>query len=123
MFTDSNIIDATVATVSESQVGSISVPAGRSYRLTGIWAGHPQGGTCRVSIDTFPALQGKYIQNSTDIDSIANANVFGSPSPTPLNINVNGPAEISAFVTNAGATTGTARVMFNYIDSGAGATN
>jgi len=123
MFTDSNLLDNVVASVSESSVGVLNVPAGRSYRLTGIWAGHAQGGTCRLAIDTYPSLQGKYIQNSTDIDSIANANVFGSPGPTPLNINVNGPAEISAFVTNAGAGTGTARVMLNYIDSGAGATN
>ncbi len=113
MYTDSQILDATVASVAESQVGTLNVPSGRSYRLTGVWAGHAQGGTCRIAIDTFPALQGQYIQNSTDIDSIANANVFGAPNPTPLNLNVNGPAEISAFVTNSGAGTGTARVMFN----------
>ena len=123
MYTDSQIIDATVASVAESQVGTINVPAGRSYRLTGIFAGHAQGGTCRVAIDTYPSLQGKYIQNSTDINSIASATIFGAPSPTPLNINVNGPAEISAFVTNLAAGSATARVMFNYIDSGAGATN
>jgi len=120
MFSDSNIIDATVASVSETQVGSISVPAGRSYRLTGIFAAHAQGGTCRIAIDTFPALQGKYVQNSTDINSLT---YTAAATATPLNINVNGPAEISAFVTCAGAGSSTARVMFNYIDSGAGATN
>lgn len=120
MNTDSQIIDATVASVAESQVGTINVPAGRSYRLTGIFAAHPQGGTCRVAIDTYPSLQGQYVQNATDINAMAAAS---AASPTPVNINVNGPAEISAFVSNAAATTGTARVMFNYIDSGAGATN
>lgn len=117
MFSDSQIIEATVASVAESSVGTINVPAGRTYRLTGIFAGHAQGGKCRISIDTYPSLQGSYIQNSTDITAITNTNI------TPLNINVNGPAEISALVTNNGAGTGTARVMFNYIDSGAGATN
>lgn len=117
MNTDSQIIDATVASVSETQVGTINVPAGRSYRLTGIFAGHAQGGKCRISIDTYPSLQGSYIQNSTDITST------GPNLMTPLNINVNGPAEISGFVTNNGAGSSTARIMFQYIDSGAGATN
>ena len=120
MNTDSQIIQATVASLAETQVGTINVPAGRSYRLTGIFAAHPQGGTCRVAIDTYPSLQGSYIQNSTDINSLA---FTAAASPTPVNINVNGPAEISAFVTNAGAGSATARVMFNYIDSGMGATN
>ena len=117
MFSDSQIIDATVASTAESSVGTINVPAGRSYRLTGLFAGHAQGGVCRVAIDTIPALQGSYVQTSTNITEIGASNI------TPMNINVNGPAEISAFVTNAGAGSSTARVMFNYIDSGAGATN
>jgi len=117
MNTDSQIIDATVASTSETQVGTINVPAGRSYRLTGIFAAHGQGGKCRIAIDTYPSLQGSYVQNSTNILETA-ANLI-----TPLNINVNGPAEISGFVTNAAATTGTARIMLQYIDSGAGATN
>ena len=117
MNTDSQIVDATVASTSETQVGTINVPAGRSYRLTGVFAAHAQGGKCRIAIDTYPSLQGSYIQNSTNITETASNLV------TPLNINVNGPAEISAFVTNAGGGSSTARVMLQYIDSGAGATN
>ena len=117
MNTDSQIIDATVESVSETQVGTINVPAGRSYRLTGIFAAHAQGGKCRIAIDTYPSLQGSYVQNSTNINETA-ANLV-----TPLNINVNGPAEISGFVTNSAAGSSTARIMFQYIDSGAGATN
>jgi hypothetical protein len=120
MNTDSQIIEATVASTSETQVGTINVPSGRSYRLTGVFAAHAQGGKCRIAIDTYPSLQGSYIQNSTDINSLT---YTAAASPSPLNINVNGPAEISAFVTNSAAGSSTARVMLQYIDSGVGSTN
>ena len=117
MMTDAQILDQTVATVQETSVGTINVPSGRVYQLTGLFGAHTTGGVMRYSVDTYPSLQGQYIQNSTDITQIGNTNV------TPLNLSVRGPAEIQAFVTNNGAGTGTARVMFQYIDRGQGSTN
>ena len=117
MMTDSQILDAVVASTAESSVGTINVPAGRTYQLTGVFGAHTTGGTLRFAVDVWPSLQGQYIQNSTDITQIGNSNM------PPRNLSVRGPAEISSFVTNNGAGTGTARIMFQYIDRGQGSTN
>jgi hypothetical protein len=112
-FSDSQTLSATIATVSESSIGTINVPSGRSYRLTSLFVAHPQGGTSRIAIDTYPALQGKYLQNSQDYLSTINNNF------TPMNIAVNGPAEITIYASNAAATSGIAKAALGYIDSGA----
>lgn len=117
MMTDSQILDATVASTAETSVGTINIPSGRVYQLTGVFGAHTTGGTMRYSVDTYPSLQGQYVQNSTDITQIGNTNM------TPLNLSIRGPAELSAFVSNNGAGTGTARIMFQYIDRGQGSTN
>jgi len=114
-YTDSQVLSATVATTAESSLGSFSIPAGRSYTITNLWTGGV-GGTFRIAVDTYPSMQGKYVQNSTAPTSIEGTNKH------PVNIALSGPAELTGYVTQAAATSTVCKMEIQYIDS-AGATN
>ena len=118
-FTDSQVISATVASASETEVGSVSVPAGRVYTLTNLFGGHSSGGQFRIAIDTYVSMQGQYMQNQADgTTSSATGAILYNTSVRAI-----GPCTITGYVTNANASTGTASIMINYVDSGPGATN
>lgn len=118
-YTDSQTISAVVASVSETEVGQISVPAGRVYTLTNFFGGHSSGGQFRIAIDTYVSMQGQYLQNQADGNTsmATGANLYNT------SVRAIGPCTITGYVTNADATTGTASIMINYVDSGPGATN
>jgi len=110
MFTDNQTLKTTVASTSETSLGSINVPAGSAYRITKLYCGGV-GGTYRLSCDVIPSMQGVRIQNSTDPTQI------GANISYDENIMVQGPAEISAFITNNAATSTACTFSMSYIDS------
>jgi hypothetical protein len=116
MYTDNQVFSAVVATVSETSLGTINVPSGRSYTITSLWGAGAGGGTYKISIDTFPSMQGVRVQNSTDPTNIG-ANIAYNE-----NISVSGPAEISATVTNLSASSTLCKINMEYVDS-SGPTN
>jgi len=118
-FTDSQVISATVASVSETSLGTINVPAGRTYTITSLFGGHSQGGTFRINIDTYVSMQGVYMQNQ--VSGISSSDDGANQYRT--NIAAIGPCTLTGYVTNAAATSGVGSIMINYVDSGQGATN
>jgi hypothetical protein len=111
-FTDAQTVGATVASTTETSLGEIQVPAGRSYRITDIWCGGP-GGTYRVAVNTIPSMQGERVQNSTDPTNIGATNQYAT------NIMASGPSTITIFVSNAAATSTACKATVSYVDSGA----
>ena len=118
MYTDSQILSDTVASTSETSLGKINVPMGRTYQITGIWCGtaNAGGGTFRMASDIYPQANFTYVQNSVSDVALngtgtANSSVFG------VNITINGPAELEGFVTNISATSGRSAIMIQYIDN------
>jgi len=65
-FTDNQVFSATVATVSETSMGTINIPSGRTYTITSLWGAGAGGGVYKISIDTYPSMQGVRVQNATD---------------------------------------------------------
>jgi len=115
-FTDNQVFVATVASTSETSMGTINVPSGRTYTITSLWCAGAGGGVYKLSIDTYPSMQGVRVQNSSDPTNIG-ANIAYNE-----NISISGPAEISATITNLSATSTSCKINMEYIDS-AGATN
>lgn len=115
-YTDSQIFSATVASTSETSLGSINIPQGRTYTITSLWCAGAGGGIFKLSADTFPAMQGTRVQNSADPTNIG-ANIAYTE-----NIQIRGPAELSATITNLSASSTLCKLNMEYIDS-AGATN
>jgi len=119
-FTDSQTIQATVASTSETEVGSVQVAAGRQFTITGLYGGHSSGGTYRIKVNTYPTLQGVYLQNNLSgisMAAAANGNIYRT------NLVLLGPCTITGYVTNATNSSAKAGIMFNYIDSAQGVTN
>ena len=118
-FTDNRVTSATIANTSETAVGTINVPAGQQWLITSIWGAHANGGggTIRCTIDTLPSANLVYPQNS-DVSAYVGAN-----EPTPVNIQVNGSAEIKTYLTCVSATSGIGKVSISYINQTQGATN
>jgi len=110
MFTDNQSTKTTVASTSETALTTINVPNGTSYRITKLFCGGV-GGTYRIAVDTIPSMQGTRIQNSTDPTQIGAALSYDE------NIMVQGPAEISAFITNNAATSTSCTFSMSYIDT------
>ena len=112
-YTDNQNITATIASTSESTVGSLNISAGQSYTLTSLWAGHAngKGGTYRIAVDTYPQANFAYVVNGQDSQFEANEPAY------PVNIRINGPAELTAYMTCADATSGIGRVSIGYINS------
>ena len=115
-YTDNQVFSATVASTSETSLGTINVPSGRSYTITSLWGAGAGGGIYKISIDTFPSMQGTRVQNSSDPTNIGATIAYNE------NISVSGPAEISCTVTNLSSSSTVCKVNMEYIDS-AGATN
>jgi len=115
MYSDAQVLSATVATTSESSLGELQIPAGRNYTITSLWCGGV-GGNFRIAVDTFPSMQGTYVQNS-------NAPTYiGAAEGHNTNISINGPATLTGYVTQSAATSTICRMNISYIDN-AGATN
>jgi hypothetical protein len=118
-YTDNRVTSATVASVSETAVGTINVSSGNQYLLTSVWSGHANGagGTCRLTVDTIASANLVYPQNSDQVG------FTGPNNPTPINLLVTGPAEIKTYVTCTSATSGLAKVSIGYINQTQGASN
>ena len=110
MFADNQVIKTTVASTSETALGTINVPNGSAYRITSLSC-NGVGGTFRIAVDTIPSMQGVRVQNSTDPTQV------GANIPYDTNILVNGPSEISAFISNNAATSTACTFNMGYIDS------
>ncbi len=115
MYSDSQVMNATVASTSETSLGSIQIPAGRQYVITSLWCGGV-GGTYRIEVDTYPSMNGQYVQNQGDPTNI------GPSIKTDTNLAISGPATLSGYITNTASTSTSCNLQVNYIDS-AGATN
>jgi len=118
-FTDNRVTSATVASTSETAVGTINVPAGQNWLITGIWSAHANGGggTARCTIDTLPSANLVFPQNGD------NSQFIGNYDPTAVNIQVRGSCEIKTYLTCASATSGIGKVSISYINQTQGATN
>ena len=112
-WSDSRVVSGTVASVSETQVGSnINIPQNQTWLITSVWGAHPQGGTFRLAVDSLPGLNGTYVHSSNDVTSMGTD--AGSASVYPQNFVIAGPAVVQLFTTNAAATSGTAKAMLSY---------
>jgi len=113
-WSDSRVVSGTVASVSETQIGSdINIPQNQTWLINGLFGSHPQGGTYRIAVDSLPGMNGVRIQNSVDGGTLSAAG-NGSSEIYPANFVVQGPAVVQFFATNAAATSGTATAMINY---------
>ena len=112
-WSDSRVLTATVASVAESEVGSVNIPSNQTWLINGLFGSHPQGGTFRIAIDSIPGMNGVRVQNSVDGGTLSAAE-NGSSEIYPANFIVQGPATITMNTTNAAATSGTATAMVNY---------
>jgi len=119
MYTDNRVTSATIGSTSETAVGTINVPAGQSWVITGIWSAHANGGggTSRLSIDTLAGGNFVFPMNGD------NSQFVGNYDPTPVNIAINGSAEIKTYVTCASATSGIGKVSISYINQTGGVSN
>ena len=126
MYTAAQILDnggTAVASTSETSLGKINIPMGRTYQITGLWCGtnNAGGGTFRMASDIYPQANFTYVQNSLS-DIAINGISTADSEVYPVNITINGPAEFEGFVTNLSATSGRSAIMIQYIDNAA-ATN
>jgi hypothetical protein len=113
-WSDSIVISGTVASVSETQVGStISIPNNQDWLITGLWSQHSQGGTARISIPQLSGMRGVYMINSAGGDSLSPA-ADGSSIWYNTNFVVRGPANIELYVSPTAATSDVAYFMVNY---------
>tara|TARA_Y100000361_G_scaffold138854_1_gene141413 strand:- start:91 stop:468 length:378 start_codon:yes stop_codon:yes gene_type:complete len=113
-WSDSRVVSGTIASTSETQIGSdINVPQNQTYLINGIFGSHPQGGTYRLAVDSLPGMVGTRILNSVDGGTLSAAG-NGSSEIYPANFVVQGPAVIQMFCSPAASTSGTATGMINY---------
>ena len=112
-WSDSRVLTATVASVAESEVGSVNIPSNQTWLINGLFSSHAQGGTFRIGVDSIPGMNGVRIQNSVDGGTLSAAG-NGSSEIYPANFVVQGPATVTMFTTNAAATSGTGTAMINY---------
>jgi hypothetical protein len=118
-YTDNRVTSTTLGSTSESQIGTINVPAGQNWLITGIWSAHANGGggTARLAIDTLAGGNLVYPMNGD------NSQFIGNYDPTPVNIQIRGSAEIKTYLTCSSATSGIGRVSISYVNQTQGATN
>ena len=110
-FTDGQVLAATVATTSETSLGTINIPSGRAYQITNLWCAGT-GGTFRAAADILPSMQGVRIQNSTDPTNIG-ANIKYDES-----ILLTGPSELTIYISNSAATSTACKCVVEYVDMG-----
>ena len=116
MYSDSQTLDnsnTAIATVSETSLGKINIPSGRTYQVTGIWCGMANGGggTYRLSIDTYPQANFKYVVNSDSNKATLNHPLDNT------NVLIRGPAELEVLSTALSATSGKQMFNIQYIDN------
>ena len=112
-WSDSRVLTATVASVAETEVGSVNIPSNQTWLINGLFSAHPQGGTFRIGVDSIPGMNGVRVQNALVGGSLSAAS-NGSAEIYPANFVVQGPATVTMFTTNAAATSGTGTAMINY---------
>ncbi len=112
-WSDSRVLTATVASVSETEVGSVNVPSNQTWLINGLFSAHAQGGTFRIGIDSIPGMNGIRVQNSVDGGTLSAAG-NGSSEIYPANFIVQGPATVTMFTSNGGAGSAVATAMINY---------
>lgn len=113
-WSDSIVNSSTVASASESQIGStISIPNNQDWLITGLWWQHSQGGTARISIPQLSGMRGVYVINSAGGDSLSPA-ADGSSIWYNTNFVVKGPANIELYCTPTSATSDLAYGMMQY---------
>jgi len=107
-YSSSRVTSATVASTSKTTVATVNVPSNEAWTIYGIYGAHPQGGTVSLDIDQLPGGNFEWIMNETAITATENN------LPYNIAIGINGPATVKTEVTNAAATSGTAKVMIMY---------
>jgi hypothetical protein len=113
-WSDSRVVTGTVASTSETQIGSdINIPQNQTWLIGGLFASHPQGGTFRIAVDSLPGMNGVRVQNSVEGGTLSAAG-NGSSEIYPTNFVVQGPAVVQLFTSNNAATSGTSVAMINY---------
>ena len=113
-WSDSIVNSSTVASASETQVGStISIPNNQDWLVTGLWWQRSQGGTARISVAQLSGMRGVYVINSEGGDSLSPA-ADGSSIWYNTNFVIRGPANIDLFVSPTAATSDLAYGMINY---------
>ena len=113
-WSDSRVVTGTVASTSETQIGSdINIPQNQTWLIGGLFASHPQGGTFRIAVDSLPCMNGVRVQNSVEGGTLSAAG-NGSSEIYPTNFVVQGPAVVQLFTSNNAATSGTSVAMINY---------
>ena len=113
-WSDSIVNTGTVASASETQVGStISIPNNQDWLITGLWSMHSQGGTMRISIPQLSGMRGVYMINSEGGESLS-PGADGSSIWYNTNFVVRGPANIELYQTPTANTSDTAYWMVNY---------
>tara|TARA_Y100000296_G_scaffold67142_1_gene79631 strand:- start:374 stop:727 length:354 start_codon:yes stop_codon:yes gene_type:complete len=114
-YASGRVTSATVASTAETTVETINVPSNETWMIYSIFGAHPQGGTVSLIIDQLPGGNFTWLQNSTTITN------SGTNLPHAVAIPINGPATVKTAVTNAAATSGTAKVALFYNVSTRGA--
>ena len=113
-WSDSIVNTGTVASTSETQVGStISIPNNQDWLITGLWSMHSQGGTMRISIPQLSGMRGVYLINSEGGESLS-PGADGSSIWYNTNFVVRGPANIELYQTPTANTSDVAYWMVNY---------
>ena len=112
-WSDSRVVTGTVASTSETQIGSdINIPQNQTWLIGGLFASHPQGGTFRIAVDSLPGMNGVRVQNSVEGGTLSAAG-NGSSEIYPTNFVVPGPAVVQLFTSTNAATSGTSVAMIN----------
>lgn len=107
-WTDSQSVSGTVASTSETSLGTISIPSNQRWRIYGLF-GTSVGGTYRIAPSTLASGKFEYFQNSNDQAGLGANNIYTT------SISLNGPCDIECFMTNAAATSTTnSRVQMMY---------
>lgn len=101
----------------EGSVGTISCPAGISWKLVDIWCGTAggAGGTYRLRISTYPQAEFNFVQEGLTDVSVATAGA--DTHATPMDTVIVGPADVEAFVSNVGAGLNSS-IQLNYMATG-----
>jgi len=107
-WTDSQSTSSTIASVSRTSNGTISIPSNQNWRIYGIWASSV-GGKFSIEPSTLSSGKFEWIQNSTTKTSIE------ANTPYQVSISLNGPCDIETFFTNDAATSTTlSRIQLMY---------
>jgi len=99
-WTDGRVESSTVATTTQSQVGStINIPANQSWDIYRVY-GAGTGGSFQLTVDSLPGANFSWLQQSNaGFDEIG-----PDGDPYLVSIQIRGPASLKNYVTNDAAT-------------------